>query len=687
MPSRLLKTAPSPGKGAYASLYKEAEEFMKDRQYVKAIDIFNKIFHLPDIDYVLSAKLHADIGAIYFELKDFEKAFENHEKALQIYAQNNLYDLQLAQYIKIGGLQQGIWQFKKAIDLFQQGLTLSKRLGKMDQIIEFEIALGNVYNWADQLSESERFLLSAIEKEKRFPLPLSRLKAHLSYAILLRKMKNYEEAGRYFNTAMKISAENNNALLMDITKSYGIMQYEMKNYNRAEELLLEAVKKAEDEGNDATRAAIFEYLAKLYDYKKDYEKAYFYVTKYYNRKIELLERGYSEENNILTAKIGLEDARRERVVAEEMANAKSLFIATISHEIRTPMNIILGTSSLMLKDKPKKSHIQYLEMLKRSGENLLGIINDILDVSKIEAGRLEIEYEPVVLQELFENIFSVLNFPAEEKGLQLTYSVDSKIVFAILSDPLRLTQVITNLINNSIKFTAKGNIHFSVKLKNKKMLEIIVRDTGIGIPKNKLKTIFDQYDQVRTSLQKKYKGTGLGLSISKQLVELLHGNIIIKSKVNVGTEFIITLPFEKAELQKNLSAAAAGKDAAFLKNKTILIADDLEDNRFILKETLLFFNKKVKIMEAVNGKQALEKLKEGNIDLVIMDLDMPEMNGFEALSEIRKNKRTKQLKVAASTASVITNGEEDFIEFGFDAYLPKPFDMDAFFTLLEKLIK
>lgn len=689
MTVKLKNTVPNLQHAEFEALYKQALAFKQNKEYVKAIDTYTKIIEQRQNkdNCVECAKLYEDVGDIYYELKDFQHAFEFMQKALQIYAENNLYDLQLDQYKKIGSLQQGIWQFKKSIDIFKQGLSLSIRLGKMDKIIEFELLMGNVLNWAEQLEEAERYLVSAIEKEKKIKLPLIKLRAHVSYAILLRKMKKYDLSEKYFKLGMKYSSENGNAYLMDITKSYGVLQFEMGNYKQAEQLLISAEEKAVTEGNDTTRAVIFEYLAQLYEYKKEYDKAYSYLKKFYERKLELLEKGFSDDNNILQAKIGLEDAKRERLIAEETANAKSLFIATISHEIRTPMNIILGTSSLMLNDKPKKEHVKYLQTLKKSGENLLGIINDILDVSKMEAGRLEVEYEPVLLDDIFDNILTVMEQPAKEKDLYLHYSIDEKINFGIFSDPLRLTQIITNLISNAIKFTAKGSIHVEAKLKTKNVLQIIVSDTGIGIPKDKLETIFDQYEQVRTKTQKKYKGTGLGLAISKKLVELMNGTIVIKSKINVGTSFVITLPFEKALSQKNTDTALQQKETGFLTNKTILIADDFEDNRFVIKETLKFFNKKTIVLEAVDGKQAVEFANNNKIDFIIMDLDMPEMNGFEALSEIRKNKKLKHLKVVASTASLITNGNEEFLEFGFNGYLPKPFDIDTFFTLLESMLK
>lgn len=672
----------------YNKLYNLANKHKIKKEYAEALDIYSSIISKREneSECVECAKLFEDVGDIYFELKDFQRAFEFFQKALHIYAENNKYDLQLNQYKKIGTLQQGIWQFKKSADIYKQGLSLSIRLGLQDRIIDFELLLGNVLNWADELIDSEKYLLGAIEKEKVFSNSLIKLRAHVSYAILLRKMKKYKLADKYFKLGMKISKENNDAYLLDISKSYGIMQFEIGNYDEAERLLLEAEEKAEYDGNDTTKAVIFEYLSLLFEHKKDFSKAFYYIKKFYENKLELLERGYSEDNNLLQIKLGLEDAKRERMVAEETATAKNLFIATISHEIRTPMNIILGTSSLMLNDNPKQKHVKYLQILKQSGENLLGIINDILDVSKIEAGRLEMESEPVNLKEICDNTINILEYNALEKKLNLQLFFDEKIDFPILSDGLRLSQILTNLINNAIKFTEKGTIRCEVTLKNKNKIQIIISDTGIGIPKNKIKTIFDQYQQVRTKVENKYKGTGLGLTICKKLVEMMNGTIQLKSKINVGTSFIISLPFEKAVLSEKLHTISKLKDTSFLENKTILIADDFEDNRFIFKESLLYFCKKIHILEAKNGKEALEMAKLHQPDLILMDLDMPEMNGVEALTKIRKIKKMQTVKVVASTASLISNDEDEFYEIGFDGYLPKPFNIDQFFNLLVLMI-
>lgn len=676
-------------KKSFEVIYKKSLAYKQKNELVKAIESYSKLIERIQHreNCVDCAKVYVDVGDIYFEINDFQHAFEYLEKASQIYAFNHLHELQLLQYKKIGGLQQNIWQFKKAIDIFHQGLSLATRLNNVERIIEFELLIGNALNWDDQLIASEQYLQSAINKEKKHTIPLIKLRAHVSYAILLRKMKNYKQAEKYFRLGMKYSAENNNAYMMDISKSYGVLQYEIGNYNKTEVLLLQAEKMAVHEGADTSRAVIFEYLSLLYEQKKDYEKSFHYLKKFYERKLELLEKGYSDDNNKLQIKLGLEDAKRERLVAEETTLAKGLFIASISHEIRTPMNIILGTTALMLNDYPKPEHKKYLKTLHKSGENLLGIINDILDISKIEAGKLEIELEPVCFNELLENVVTVMDVAAIEKKLQLKTKLNSKSEIWVQTDGLRLTQIITNLVSNAIKFTAKGSVIIDVKIVNNSTIEIQVIDTGMGIPKDKLATIFEQYEQVNSHVQKKYKGTGLGLSISKKLIELLNGTISVKSKVGIGTTFSVKLPVQFVEKQKIATNLWQQRDAKFLDDKVVLVVDDVQENRFVVVETLKLLNKNIQTVEAENGLQVLELIKKSNFDLVVMDLDMPEMNGFEALSAIRKYKKKNKLKVIASTASLLINGEEEFIEFGFNAYLPKPFTIDMFYSILKKQLQ
>lgn len=668
----------------YIAVFDKINNLIEQKQFAEALSVATQLYQqIPssviDLNY---ARLNELIGDIYAALQDYHLTLEHYHKALKYYREYNEYDLLLDQIAKLGTLQVINYQFKKAIDLFHDGLKIAIRIGKLNKIVEYEFMLGNAYNWDDNLEDAERYLLSSTQKANRINNPLIQVKNNASYAILLRKMHKYDASEEYFKISLELSEKYNKIHIHEIRRSYGVLQFYKGNLDKAEDLLSNAIKHLKF---DSSLAVVYDYLAQLYEKKQNFEKAYNYYKQFHQLKLKLLERGFADDNNIAQAKVGLENAKRERLIAEETTHAKSLFIATISHEIRTPMNIILGTTSLMLNDNPKEEHVRYLTTLKKSGENLLGLINDILDVSKIDAGKLEIEYEPVQLKNILEDIVTGMQQLAAEKQLNLVYAIDDTISTAFLSDPLRLMQIITNLVSNAIKFTTAGSITINAKVIKNKLVQIDVIDTGVGIPKNKLETVFEQYEQVRTKVQKKYKGTGLGLSITQKLVYLMNGTITVKSKINIGTTFTVKLPFKKAEKQESTSHFITAKDASFLNNLKVLVVDDIESNRILVKETLLLFNKSVAILEAEDGLQALQILKKEKIDVVVMDLDMPVMNGFEALSEIRKNKKIKHTKVIASTASLIANSDDEIIEFGFDAYLPKPFEMNYFYALLEKI--
>ncbi|MEZ5026043.1 MAG: ATP-binding protein [Chitinophagales bacterium] len=676
-------------KHKFESFYRKAIAYKEKKDFVKALEAYSTLiaFQQHKEDCVECANLYEDIGDIYFELKEYQRAFEYLQKAAQIYIDNHATDLYLKQLKKIGSLQQGIWQFKKALDVFHQGYALAKRLKNSEKIIEFELLIGNALNWDDQLEESEKFLKKIVDKNVKVETPLIKLRAYASYAILLRKMKKYKLAEKYFKHSLQLSLLNNNAYLMDIYKSYGVLLYEKGNFPEAERFLLQAEEMADKEGHHTSRAVIFEFLAELYEKTKQYKKSNFYLKKFYENKFNLLEKGYSDDNNILQIKLGLQDAKRERTIAEETTNAKSLFIASISHEIRTPMNIIMGTTSLMLNNSPKKSEIKYLNILKKSSENLLGIINDVLDVSKIDAGKLEIELEPVFLQDILNDIVELFQPQTKEKGIDLKLSIDRNLNFSFYADAMRLNQIFTNLVSNAIKFTSKGAVSIDVRLLPEDKLHISVSDSGIGMSIAEQKLVFSEYEQIKNSAQRKYKGTGLGLAIAKKLVELMDGIISVKSRKNKGTTFTVVLPYKKAKATLQKQKNPSIKKADFLNGKSILIADDENDNRFVLVEILRLLNKNVNIVEAENGLQAMQILQKQKIDLVLMDLEMPIKNGFETIATIRQQKNLKTIKVVASTASIIADVNEDILASGFDAFLPKPFTMDDFYSCLEKLLR
>ncbi|MCB9034123.1 MAG: tetratricopeptide repeat protein [Chitinophagales bacterium] len=666
------------------------QQYKQAHNYIEAIELLQKsIYHTDTCNLEYTIKLQAELADLYFIINDYKNSFEIYLEALNNALNNKLYDLSFDLYYIIGRKQLNLWQFKKAIELYEQALNLAERIKNKEKIIEYYINVGNIYNWDEQLDKAFSFLDKAMQQETAIKDNIALTRLYASYAILQRKLKQFEIAESFFIKSIAIAEQYQLDLLIDIKKSYGIMLLDIQQYEEAEEMLLSSIiyidNTKQKHKKDPSNAAIFEALIKLYKATNKLEQALLFYDKLYECKIELMEKGYSQSNNVFLAKIGLENARKEKQFAQEKAELKSVFIASISHEIRTPINIILGASDLLSQSNPSEQQQPYINVLQNSGKKLSSLINDILDISKIEAGKFEIINDKIHLDKLLDNIKNAFIAVHQNKAVQLKFKINDDVPLVIQGDENRLEQVITNLISNSLKFTIKGNITTTIKQKNEQLI-IQIKDTGIGIPKNNLNNIFDHYEQVKNKEQRKYKGTGLGLSIVKKLVELMHGNIQVKSKVDVGTTFTIQLPL--IEIDAIATQTENINDLAFLKNKKILIVDDTEENRFITINTLIINENSIHCFEAENGKVCIDFLQKNkhHIDLIIMDLDMPIMNGFEAAAFIKNDKQLKHHKILGTTASLITESDFDYQSLGFDAFIPKPFNNNELLEVLKKVL-
>lgn len=421
--------------------------------------------------------------------------------------------------------------------------------------------------------------------------------------------------------------------------------------------------------------------------------------------LEVAENRQTLEEKVKRRTRDLEEVKQRAVNANR---AKSLFLANMSHEIRTPMSAIIGMTHLAQKTEDAAQQNRFLNTVQQSANNLLGVLNDILDFSKIEAGQLEIDNHPFQLKKLLIDVQSMMSIQADEKGLNLVFVTDPQVPKAFVGDDNRIIQILVNLVGNAIKFTAKGTVTLRVELAPKKhstntiALHFSVNDTGIGIVPEKIEKIFNSFEQADNSYVRQYGGTGLGLAISKQLTMLMGGTLRVESLENHGSTFHFTLELEPwiDDVPENLAAEQLTPEVRSLK---ILVADDNLVNRDVARFML---EKSHEVTTADNGLEALEALRHRTFDLLLMDLQMPIMDGLTATSIIRKIEQKKVLKkklpgnmsqdlihkmqgghipIVALTAHAMSGDREKCIEAGMDNYLTKPLQLDHLSSVVNSL--
>lgn len=634
-------------------------------------------------DKTLEAKVLNNFGRIYRGLGDIDSALRDFEAALEINESlNNELNLTI-NLTNISNLYYDLGDYDTALEYALKCQPIFEKYNDNSRLVNIYNTLGDIYFKKNYFDEALKYFKKNQEITEEDTQ--GRSLADSGVGKVYYRLNDFENAYKYLNKALQQAKELENPEAEIVAQYYmGRLQLHQGNADKALTYLEQAYELAKDSLRRHDLMSIHEFLADLYDQMGNIPKAFSHLKAYEKLKEEIFQQATLNKLRNLQIKNQIEVAKKEKEVAERTAHLKQQFMANMSHEIRTPMNAIVGITRLLLEKDPKEEQLKYLNAIKQSADNLLVIINDILDLAKIEAGKIVIEQIDFSLRDLINSVHEIMVLKAEQKNLEFRLGTDPQIPDRLIGDPTRLNQILINLISNAIKFTDKGHIGLYCDLVEKNddklMLQFQVVDTGIGIAEDYVEKIFESFTQAGTDTARKFGGTGLGLTISKQLVDLMQGNITVESAQESGTIFTVHIPLQVAKEQSTPDRKDHFTPDMYqqLSNLIILLVEDNEFNRMVAEDTLKELLPDIKIDIAENGEIAVEKVREKNYDLILMDIQMPVMNGVDATRFIRNRmpEGKNGIKIIAMTANVLQEDVQRYLDAGMNAYISKPFQTD-----------
>ncbi len=627
------------------------------------------------------------IAWVYESKKDYDNAIKYYKQSLEVNKQmNNKKGMAICNN-DIGKIYRTIGEYNKSIEFYNKTLKINEQAGDKRHIATSRIYLGEVYADIGDYKTSLKQLQTGLKFARQVNSKRLIMSGLEQLSHTYEKLGNTQKAlDSYRNSIKYKDSIFNEEKAMQIVKMQTIYETEKKRKEierQKNELSQkeEIIKQKNIQRNISILGSIMLLITLIVIFRNFRQK----------QKVNKILRTQKEEITNQSEK--LHATNKELIRTTKL---KELFFARISHEIRTPVNVIVGFTNLMEKMRLDQKTTSYVENIKTSCKSLLVTINDLLDFSKIDAGKLKIENIEFNLLELMSNFKKTMSVATEQKNIKFTVINDKLIPKYLIGDPFRLNQILTNLVANSIKYTNEnGEIKISTTLinqnNNDETIQFAVSDTGIGISKNKLKSIFKNYTQAEDDTTRKYGGTGLGLAIVKNLIDLQKGNIKIESEVGKGTFFIFIINYQKSK-GKKLSEKL--KNITTHQNKNIqklniLLVDDNPINRTLTIDTIHYFNDSIKIDEAENGKIAIEMMHKNNYNLLLLDIIMPVMDGYETTNIIRKELPLPKnsIPILGMTANAMKEEKDKCLSIGMNEYITKPFEHEELFSKIQMLLR